>query len=132
MTQLELVRGDIDTILDITNEFATDVTYFENTLTFDDDGSINDSTQIQKTITILFQPENTATLKLDNTGQLQVGTAKVFFKFQYVFTDITIIPKNDNNISVDGVIYRITQLKPWTVNTGVAYYEATVTRVDLN
>lgn len=131
MTQLEIVRVDINGII-TTGEFATDVTYFENTLDFDDDGSINDSTQIQKTITILFQPENTDTLKVDPMGQLQIGTAKVFFKHEYVFTDITIIPKNDNKISVDGVIYRITQLKPWLVNTSVAYYEATVTRVDLD
>lgn len=131
MTQLEIVRTDIARII-TTGEFATDVTYFENVLTFDDDGSINGNTQIQKTITILFQPENTDTLKVDKMGQLQIGTAKVFFKHEYVFTDVTIIPKNDNNISVEGVIYRITQLKPWTVNTGVGYYEGTVTRVDLN
>ena len=132
MTQLEVVRNDISNIITGLNEFATNVLYTEEVKTFDDDNSLNGTTNISKTIIVSFQPENNGTLKIDNLGNAIIGTAKVFFKHEYVFSDLTLIPKIDGIILINSILYRITKLTPHLVNTGVAYYESMVTREDMN
>lgn len=132
MSQLDNVRNDISTMIDSDTGFATEVTYTEKVKVYGDDDSLISSTDVIKTIPILFQPENDGTLKVDGMGQLLVGTAKVFFKHEYVLTDLTLIPKVDNLIIVNSTNYRITKLTPSIVNQGVAFYEGVATREDLD
>lgn len=133
MSNLDNVRSDMDTIITQDLEFSSSVTHTRVIKTFDDDNSINGTTDSENTIVININPESDGTMKIDELGQAIFGTAQIFLKHQYVINPTTTItPQNDDLIKVNNTKYQIKELKPWIVNGGVAYFSGKLVRDDLN
>ncbi|HAG52463.1 MAG TPA: hypothetical protein DCL21_01615 [Alphaproteobacteria bacterium] len=133
MSNIELVRNDIDNIINEENEFGNTITYNKVTNTYDDDNSINNSNTTDYSIVANVHPENNDELKVGELGQVIFGTGQIFFKHEYIIdSTTTITPKLDDSVIIRGTKYRIKQLKPWIVNSFVAYYEGRLVREDLN
>ena len=128
MAQIDIVRGDIESIINVDNEFAEFVTYFQKVKTYNGDNSLKSVVNTEQTIQVNFHPESTDNNNIEPDGTITSGTAKVFFKWKYD----DLIPKLEDSIELNNVKYVITQLKPWVVNGKVAYFEGNVTRDDLN
>ena len=132
MATIDIVRADMDAII-TTDEFSSTVTHTRVTKTYDDDNSINGTTEVENTIIVNVHPESDGTVKNDEQGQYIFGTAQIFFKHQYVINSTTtVIPQNEDLITVNGTKYQVTELKPWLVGADIAYFSGKLVRDDLN
>lgn len=132
-TELQTVRGDIDTIIN-TSEYASTVTLIKVSKTIDDSGNLSSITNESTSITVLIQPTGAKNLEIDEYGEPIIGNKKVFFKHQYTNSqDEIIFPEIDDKITdVSGYQWRIKELNPWVVGNGIAYYDGSIIRDDLN